>query len=39
VRGQNGEMDVQMPTVSVGAQPLLYVRAGQRAVSSVGTSF
>jgi hypothetical protein len=39
VRGQNGEMDVQMPTVSVGAQPLLYVRAGQRAVSSTGTSF
>src|SRR3989442_559734 len=24
VRGQNGEVDVQMPTVSVGAQPLLY---------------
>lgn len=39
VRGQNGEMDVQMPTVSVGAQPLLYVRAGQRAVSNIGTSF
>lgn len=39
VRGQNGDMDVQMPTVSVGAQPLMYVRAGQRAVSNVGTSF
>lgn len=39
VRGQNGEMDVQMPTVSVGAQPLMYVRAGQRAVSNIGTSF
>lgn len=39
VRGQNGGMDVQMPTVSVGAQPLLYVRAGQRAVSNIGTSF
>jgi hypothetical protein len=39
VRGQNGEADVQMPTVSVGAQPLMYVRAGQRAVSNIGTSF
>ena len=39
VRGRNGDMDVQMPTVSVGAQPLLYVSAGQRTVHSVGTSF
>ncbi|MEK6287949.1 MAG: hypothetical protein AABO57_19690 [Acidobacteriota bacterium] len=39
VRGQNGDMDVQMPTVSVGAQPLLFVRAGQRAVRDIGTSF
>lgn len=39
VRGRNGEMDVQMPTVSVGAQPLLYVSAGQRTVRNVGTSF
>jgi len=40
VRGRNGEVDVQMPTVSVGAQPLLYVSAGQhRPVRSVGTSF
>jgi hypothetical protein len=39
VRGRNGDMDVQMPTVSVGAQPLLYVSAGQRSVRSVGTSF
>ncbi|MEK6323464.1 MAG: hypothetical protein AABN33_17635 [Acidobacteriota bacterium] len=39
VRGQNGDMDVQMPTVSVGAQPLLYVRASQRAVRNIGTSF
>lgn len=39
VRGRNGDMDVQMPTVSVGAQPLLYVSAGQRAVRNVGTSF
>ena len=39
VRGRNGDMDVPMPTVSVGAQPLLYVSAGQRAVRSAGTSF
>jgi hypothetical protein len=39
VRGRNGDMDVQMPTVSVGAQPLLYVSAGQRTTRSVGTSF
>lgn len=38
VRGRNGDMDVQMPTVSVGAQPLLYV-SGQRTVRNVGTSF
>ncbi len=39
VRGPNGDMDVQVPTVSVGAQPLLYVSAGQRTVRTVGTSF
>ena len=39
VRGSNGDMDVQLPTVSVGAQPLLYVSAGQRPVRTVGTSF
>lgn len=39
VRGRNGEMDVPMPTVSVGAQPLLYVSAGQRAVRNAGNSF
>jgi hypothetical protein len=39
VRGRNGDMDVQLPTVSVGAQPLLYVSAGQRTVRNVGTSF
>jgi len=39
VRGRNGDMDVQMPTVSVGAQPLLYVSAGQRSVRNVGVSF
>ena len=39
VRGQNGGVDVPMPTVSMGAQPLLYVSAGQRAVRNVGASF
>jgi hypothetical protein len=39
VRGRNGEIDVQMPTVSVGAQPLLYVSAGQRTARNVGASF
>jgi hypothetical protein len=39
VRGQNGGVDLPMPTVSMGAQPLLYVSAGQRAVRNVGTSF
>jgi hypothetical protein len=40
VRGQNGGSDVQMPTVSLGAQPLLYVSAGkQQAVRNVGASF
>lgn len=39
VRGRNGDMDVPMPTVSVGAQPLLYVSAGQRAVRNTGNSF
>ena len=39
VRGRNGDMDVPMPTVSVGAQPLLFVSAGQRAVRNAGNSF
>ena len=39
VRGQNGGVDVPMPTVSMGAQPLLYVSAGRRTVRNVGTSF
>lgn len=39
VRGQNGEMDIQMPTVSVGAQPLLLVGAGRRVTTSGATSF
>lgn len=39
VRGRNGDMDVPMPTVSVGAQPLLFVSAGQRTVRNAGNSF
>lgn len=39
VRGRNGDMDVPMPTVSMGAQPLLYVSAGQRTVRNAGNSF
>lgn len=39
LRGQNGSVDVPMPAVSVGAQPLLYVSAGQKPVRNVGTSF
>ena len=39
VRGRNGDIDVPLPTVSVGAQPLLYVSAGQRTVRNVGSSF
>jgi hypothetical protein len=39
VRGRNGDVDVQVPSVSVGAQPLFYVSAGQRPVRNVGTSF
>jgi len=39
VRGRNGDMDVPVPTVSVGAQPLLYVSAGQRTTRNVGSSF
>jgi len=39
VRGRNGDMDVPVPTVSVGAQPLLYVSAGQRTVRNVSGSF
>ena len=40
VRGQNGGSDVQMPTVSLGAQPLLYVSAGKQQPSrNVGASF
>jgi hypothetical protein len=39
VRGQNGEREVPLPTVSVGAQPLLYVNSKPSASRSAGTSF
>lgn len=39
VRGRNGDLEVPMPTVSVGAQPLLYVSGGQRTVRNVSASF
>lgn len=41
MRGQNGEREVPMPTVSVGAQPLLYVNAGRQPQPTrpVSTSF
>ncbi|HSO73408.1 MAG TPA: hypothetical protein VLU47_01100 [Blastocatellia bacterium] len=41
VRGPNGEADVSLPMVSVGAQSLIYASAGAspRSVRSVGTSF
>jgi hypothetical protein len=39
VRGQNGEREVPLPTVSVGAQPLLYVNSSRAASRSAGTSF
>ena len=41
VRGPNGEREVPMPTISVGAQPLLYVSAGRGAqpARTTATSF
>lgn len=39
VRGQNGEREVPLPTVSVGAQPLLYINSSRTASRSAGTSF
>lgn len=39
VRGQNGEREVPLPTVSVGAQPLLYGNSKPSASRSAGTSF
>ena len=39
VRGSNGEREVSLPMVSVGAQPLVYASAGRRTARSIGTSF
>lgn len=39
VRGANGEGEVSLPMVSVGAQPLIYANAGRRTARSIGTSF
>ena len=41
VRGPNGEGDVSLPMVSVGAQSLIYASAGAspRTVRTIGTSF
>ena len=39
VRGQNGEREVTVPTVSIGAQPLFYSSRPAQAVRSVSTSF
>jgi len=39
VRGKDGEREVPMPTVSVGAQSLLYQNAGRPVVSNVRASF
>ena len=41
VRGANGEADVSLPMVSVGAQSLVYASAGasRRTARSLGTSF
>jgi hypothetical protein len=39
VRGQNGDREVAVPTVSIGAQPLLYASRPSQPVRSVSTSF
>ncbi|HVF90845.1 MAG TPA: hypothetical protein VNH22_12310 [Blastocatellia bacterium] len=39
VRGKDGEREVPMPTVSVGAQSLLYQTAGRPVVSNIRASF
>lgn len=39
VRGKDGEREVPMPTVSVGAQSLLYQNAGRPVVGNVRASF
>lgn len=39
MRGPAGELEVAVPTVSVGAQSLLYVNSGRQPARSVSTSF
>jgi hypothetical protein len=39
VRGENFEREVPMPTVSVGAQPLLYVGTGRSSAGGLRASF
>jgi len=39
VRGQNGEREMTVPTVSIGAQPLLYSSRPSQPVRSVSVSF
>ena len=39
MRGPAGELEVPVPTVSVGAQPLLYVNSGRHSARSISTSF
>ena len=39
VMGKDGEIEVPMPTVNVGAQSLLYANAGRQPAHSVRTSF
>lgn len=39
VRGEDGEIEVPLPRVTVGAQPLLYTSAGRAPVSAIKTSF
>ncbi|HKP87682.1 MAG TPA: hypothetical protein VJZ26_16395 [Blastocatellia bacterium] len=39
VRGQNGERELTVPTVSIGAQPLLYSNRSSQSVRSISVSF
>ena len=39
MRGPAGELEVPVPTVSVGAQSLLYVNSGRHSARSISTSF
>lgn len=39
VRGRNGERELSMPTISVGAQSLMYVSAGRQVSGNIRASF